>query len=63
MKITLNVYDKNGEVAKECFAESVDIMFGTVADVNTVSVGSYTAYSVGWIDELPKECDTDNWWK
>lgn len=33
MKITLNVYDKNGEVAKECYAESVDIMFGTVRNL------------------------------
>lgn len=54
-------YPEREKLAKKLYPN--DIMFGTVADVNTVSVGSYTAYSVGWIDELPKECDTDNWWK
>lgn len=40
-----------------------DIMFGTVKDVNQVNVGNYTAYSVGWLNELPDECDTPEWWK
>ncbi len=40
-----------------------DIMFATANDINDKNIGAYTAYSVGWIDELPKECDTENWWK
>ena len=49
------------ELAKELYPN--DIMFGTVTDVITVSVGNYTAYSVGWIDQLPEECNVDEWWK
>lgn len=54
-------YPEREKLAKELYPN--DIMFGTVTDVNTVSVGNYTAYSVGWIDKLPQECDTQNWWK
>ena len=40
-----------------------DIMLSTVEDINTVKVGEYTAYSVGWTDILPEECNVDKWWK
>ena len=40
-----------------------DIMFATSVDINEKIVGAYTAYSVGWIDKLPEECNTENWWK
>ena len=54
-------YPEREKLAKELYPK--DIMFGTVTDVNTVSVGNYTAYSVGWIDQLPEECNVDEWWK
>ena len=54
-------YPEREKLAKELYPN--DIMFGTVTDVNTVSVGNYTAYSVGWIDQLPEECNVDEWWK
>ena len=54
-------YPEREKLAKEFYPN--DIMFGTVTDVNTVSVGNYTAYSVGWIDQLPEECNVDEWWK
>ena len=60
-------YDPYGDLpereklAKEIYPD--DIMFSTVTDINNVNVGNYTAYSVGWIDELPEECNTENWWK
>lgn len=54
-------FPEREKLAKELYPN--DIMFGTVTDINNVSVGNYTAYSVGWIDELPEECNTENWWK
>ncbi len=40
-----------------------DIMLKNSTDINDVNIGSYTAYSVGWLNELPDECNTENWWK
>lgn len=54
-------YPQREKLAKELYPD--DIMFGTVIDVKHVNVGEYTAYSVGWLNKLPKECDTENWWK
>ena len=54
-------YPEREKLAKELYPN--DIMFGTVTDMNNVNVGNYTAYSVGWINDLPQECDTENWWK
>ena len=54
-------YPEREKLAKEFYPN--DIMFGTVTDVNNVSVGNYTAYSVGWIDVLPQECNTPLWWE
>ncbi len=54
-------YPKREKLANELYPN--DIMFGTVTDINTVNIGNYTAYSVGWIDELPQECNVEEWWK
>ncbi len=54
-------YPEREKLAKELFPN--DIMFGTVTDVNEVHIGNYTAYSVGWINELPEECNVEEWWK
>ena len=60
-------YDPYGEMpereklAKELYPD--DIMLTLVNDVNRAKIGAYTAYAVGWTDTLPKECDTENWWK
>ena len=39
-----------------------DIMLTLVNNVNDAKIGSYTAYSIGWTDTLPKECDVPEWW-
>lgn len=60
-------YDPYGEMpqreklAKELYPD--DIMLTLVNDVSNAKIGAYTAYAVGWTDTLPKECDTENWWK
>ncbi len=60
-------YDPYGEMPeRQKLAESLypnDIMFALKNNVNDAQIGAYTAYSVGWTDTLPKECDTENWWK
>ena len=60
-------YDPYGDYPeRETLAQKLypdDIMFSTVTDVNDVNVGNYTAYSVGWTNQLPEECNTDKWWK
>ncbi len=59
-------YDPYGEMperaklAKELYPD--DIMLSLVNDVNNAKIGTYTAYSVGWTDTLPEECDVDEWW-
>ncbi len=40
-----------------------DIMLISPSDVNKAEIGAYTAYSVGWTDIIPAECNTENWWK
>lgn len=40
-----------------------DIMYITSTDVNTLSVGAFTAYTVGWTDTLPSECNNADWWQ
>ncbi len=54
-------FPEREKLAMELYPD--DIMFGTVEDINTVKIGEYTAYSVGWIDELPPECNTPLWWE
>lgn len=59
-------YDPYGEMPqRQKLAEKLypnDIMFSLKDNVNDAKIGAYTAYSVGWTDTLPEECDTENWW-
>ncbi len=60
-------YDPYGEMpqreklAKQLYPD--DIMLTLVNNVNDAKIGSYTAYSIGWINTLPEECNVDEWWK
>ncbi len=60
-------YDPYGEMPeREKLAEQLypdDIMLTLVNNVNDAKIGSYTAYSIGWTDTLPAECNVDEWWK
>ncbi len=40
-----------------------DIMNENFKDINNAQIGAYTAYSIGWTNNLPKECDVPEWWK
>lgn len=59
-------YDPYGEMPqRQKLAEELypnDIMFSLKDDVNDAQIGSFTAYTVGWTDTLPKECDVPEWW-
>lgn len=52
---------ERAKLAKELYPD--DIMFSYVNNVNDAKIGAYTAYSVGWTDVLPPECDVDGWWE
>ncbi len=54
-------YPQREKLAQELFPE--DIMNKGFSDINDAVVGEYTAYSVGWTDELPEECNRPEWWK
>ncbi len=49
------------KLAQELYPD--DIMLTLPQDINNAEIGAYTAYSVGWTDILPKECDVDKWWE
>lgn len=59
-------YDPYGDMPeRQKLAQTLypnDIMFTLMTDVNDAQIGGYTAYSVGWTDTLPEECDVPEWW-
>lgn len=58
-------YSENGErVNREIMANQLcpyDIMLGNY-ESGLMDVGRFTAYSIGWLDEMPQEYDDPNWW-
>jgi len=40
-----------------------DIMMISHREINQLELGAYTAYTIGWLDALPTECDLPEWWK
>lgn len=54
-------YPERNKLATELYPN--DIMFATADDINEKNIGAYTAYSVGWLNELPEECNTPKWWE
>lgn len=40
-----------------------DIMMEAYRNVNNAEIGAYTAYSIGWTDQMPEECNVPEWWK
>lgn len=60
-------YDPYGKLPERAkLAEELypnDIMLAYLNNVNDAKIGAYTAYSVGWTDTLPAECDVDCWWE
>lgn len=49
------------KIAEELYPD--DIMMKLQDNVYNAQIGEYTAYSVGWTDTLPEECNTEGWWK
>ena len=56
-----NKYPKRKELAKILCPK--DIMLVVYNDINANEINRYTAYSIGWLDELPIEYDNKNWWE
>ena len=56
-----NKYPKRKELAKILCQK--DFMLVVYNDINANEINRYTAYSIGWLDELPIEYDNKNWWE
>ncbi len=54
-------FPKREKLAKELYPN--DIMNETFKNINDAEIGNFTAYTVGWIDEMPAECDVPEWWE
>lgn len=54
-------YPKRKVLAEKLYPK--DIMLNVYYDVNESTIGGFTAYTVGWIDKIPKECDVPEWWE
>lgn len=39
-----------------------DIMLTVYYDISMSTLGDFTAYTVGWIDQIPPECQDPRWW-
>ena len=39
-----------------------DIMLCAMPDLEYFDLGDFTAYTVGWTDEVPAVCGNENWW-
>lgn len=59
-------YDPYGTLpARKQLADRIyphDIMNHIYYDISANAIGSFTAYSVGWLHTLPSECDCPQWW-
>ena len=59
-------YDPYGtHPQRAVLAESLyptDIMLRVYTDISWNTLGSFTAYSVGWTEDLPEECRQVGWW-
>lgn len=53
-------YPEREKLAQELYPD--DIMNETFFNINEAQIGAYTAYSVGWTDEMPEECNVPEWW-
>lgn len=53
-------YPNRKQLAEQYFY--TDIMLRTYYDISYNTIGSYTAYSVGWSDTFPAVCDCPEWW-
>lgn len=54
-------YPKRAQLAKQLYPN--DIMMVALENINDIEFGAYTAYTVGWLDAMPTECDVPEWWK
>lgn len=54
-------YPKRKVLAETYFPN--DIMLKIYRNVYDNNIGKYTAYSLGWISDCPKECDCVDWWR
>ncbi len=54
-------YPSRAKLADELYPN--DIMKKVFKNINDAEIGSYTAYSIGWTDTLPDECNVPEWWE
>lgn len=40
-----------------------DIMLCNESDLQYFTLGEFTAYTLGWTDEIPEVCYMEGWWK
>ncbi len=54
-------YPEREKLAKKLYPN--DIMNETFKNINDAEIGKFTAYTVGWLDTMPEECNVPEWWK
>ena len=54
-------FPKRKEIAEIYFPNDIMLLMNRNVYLNTV--GQYTAYSIGWIDECPEPCKCEDWWR
>ncbi len=52
---------KRAELSDELYPN--DIMNHSYSNINDAEIGAFTAYTVGWSDKLPEECNVPEWWQ
>lgn len=54
-------YPKRKQIAEKYYPN--DIMLVIYRNIYQNTVDKYTAYTLGWIDECPKVCNCEDWWR
>lgn len=54
------ILENRKQLAREIYPK--DIMLCAMPDLEYFDLGDFTAYTVGWTDEVPKVCMNEKWW-
>ena len=54
-------YPKRKQLAEKYYKN--DIMLNVYTDIEDNEINHYTAYCLGWLEFLPRECRCDEWWE